>query len=206
MQGIRLVVPVKTFTEAKSRLKVPERSRVARQLFRHTLGVSLQCVRPSQLTVLTADDEAKRAARRHKVHTLDDEGISLNDSLEIALLALRRSFPNDTVAVMVADLPRLTAAVLSRALMEAVRSDQARLVVDQHGTGTTFLSLPPEVQLTMSFGRDSARRFIHGGAVPMLFPPPAIAHDLDVLSDLEALSDLKSYDHHGQGLTWLLRR
>jgi 2-phospho-L-lactate guanylyltransferase len=190
LTSIRILLPAKAFDHAKSRLDVPaqERSLIARRLFVNTLDVALQCVRRQQVFVMTNDPQAMDAASRRRVLTLGDRPNDLNLSLQSALATLRARFPDDTVAVMVTDLPRLTAPVLTATLQEAASSRHPRHVIDQHGVGTTFVSIPPRRSLSMAFGPDSARRFSDAGSVPMSFPPPAIAHDLDVLSDLKALT------------------
>jgi len=187
---IRILLPAKAFDHAKSRLDVPaqERSLIARRLFVNTLAEAMQCVRRLQVFVMTDDPRAMDAANSRRVRTLDDTSNDLNVSLQSALAALRARFPDDTVAVMVTDLPRLTAPVLRATLREASSSWHPRHIIDQHGVGTTFVSVPSRRSLSMVFGPDSARRFSAAGSVPMLFPPPAIAHDLDVLSDLHALT------------------
>ncbi|QSR28810.1 hypothetical protein CFH99_24615 [Nocardioides aromaticivorans] len=189
LSSIRVLLPVKAFAQAKSRLDLPaeQRAVVARRLFAHTLDVTLQCVRRQQVFVMTNDPSVRRAATARRAQTLEDPAHDLNRSLELALATLRQRFPDDTLAVLVADLPRLTAPVLTTALLNAASSLQPRHVVDQHGTGTTFVSLPPRIDLPMLFGPGSAQRFAEVGAAPMLFPPPAITHDLDLLNDLNAL-------------------
>lgn len=187
--SIRVLLPVKPFSRAKSRLDVPagQRPLVARRLFVHTLDVALRCLQREQVFVMTADLQVRGMARSRQVRTIDDAADDLNGSLDAALLALRRRFPSDTLAVMVADLPRLVAPVLTSVLRDAASSDRPRHVVDHHRSGTTFVSLPPSSALRMVFGPDSARRFARAGSVPMLLPPPAMTHDLDVRSDLDAL-------------------
>ena len=186
LEAVRLLLPVKAFDRAKSRLALPDRqrTRVARLLFAHTLGISLQCLTPRQVVVMTSDPVARKLAARRGVKSLSDPSDDLNTSLEAVLHVLRKCFPASTLAVTVSDLPGLTAPILYRALRESSRSSHPAVVVDQHGTGTTFLSIPPKGRLPMHFGRNSARKFTEAGAVPLLFPPPGITHDLDVLSDL----------------------
>ncbi|MEU4897305.1 hypothetical protein AB0B12_32080 [Streptomyces sp. NPDC044780] len=190
LSSVRLLLPVKAFAEAKSRLNLPahQRSLIARRLFLHTLDVALQCVRRQQVFVMTDDAEATSAAHRRRVRTLADAGVDLNTSLRSAVATLRHRFPDDTVVVIVTDLPRLAPPALTTTLVDAASSNHPRHVIDQHGVGTTLISIPPRFQLPMLFGPDSARRFTDAGSMPMLLPPPAIAHDLDRLSDLNALT------------------
>jgi len=190
LASIRILLPVKALAHAKSRLDVPAHTRalIARRLFANTLEVTLQCVRPPQVFVMTDDLRVMDAASRRRVRTVDDTHNDLNMSLDSALTALRARFPEDTLAVMVTDLPRLTAPALTATLRDALSTRHPRHVIDQHGAGTTFVSMPPRRNLPMVFGPDSAQRFCDAGSLPMAFPPPGIAHDLDVLPDLKSLT------------------
>ena len=189
LSSIRVLLPVKPFAVAKSRLAVPPEQRpvIARRLFVHSLDVALQCLRSQQVLVMTDDQQVRRVARSRRVATVSDTVDDLNEALDLALLGLRRSFPHDTLAVMVADLPSLVAPALRAVLSDAASSEHPRHVVDQRGSGTTFVSIPPHTTVEMVFGQDSSRRFTDAGSVPMLHAPPAMTHDLDLLSDLESL-------------------
>jgi len=191
MSSIRVLLPVKPLNLAKSRLDLPvsARQQVAERLFEHTLEVALKCVRRQQVFVLTADPRVQGRAQRMGVGTIEDSDDNLNTSLSAGLQTLRMRFPNDPLAVLVTDLPQLEPAALISTLLLAATSKRPRHVVDQHGTGTTFVSVPPRTDLPMLFGPHSAHRFRAAGSVPI---PPAnvgISHDLDLIADLDALDE-----------------
>ncbi|MGW6425097.1 2-phospho-L-lactate guanylyltransferase [Nocardia sp. NPDC055053] len=185
LRQVRLVIPVKRLTTAKTRLSshAPSRRAAAELLLTHTLQVATTCLEPSQVCVLTADEAVVRRAQAFGVTVLLDAATDLNSALHAALGELQDSDPEATVVVLVADLPRLRPAELWPALADAVRSGVPCHVADHHGTGTTFVSIPPGSQLPMVFGAGSARRFTGLGAVAMSGAPRGLSTDLDTPTD-----------------------
>lgn len=187
---LRLLVPVKSLALAKSRLSLSPhaRRRIAEGLLTHTLEVALQCLPARQIVVLSADGLVQDMARQRGVSTLEDPADCLNASLHWGIHTLRSRCSGLTIAVLVADLPRLSPPNLHDALHDAAESRVPRHIADHHGTGTTFVSIPPGSQLPMLFGPGSARRFAEAGSVPILHAPEGLRHDLDTESDLHALA------------------
>ena len=109
------------------------------------------------------------------------------------------AWPTDGIAVVVADLPALTAAALDLVLAAAEMVDLG-VVVDRQGMGTTMLTAAPGHQLHPRFGPGSARRHAELGASRLAAPPPART-DVDVLDDLDAAQRLG----FGPDMTTLLR-
>lgn len=87
------------------------------------------------------------------------------------------------MAVLVAELPRLRPDELRGALEDAAGSAVPRHVADHHGTGTTFVSIPPGARLPMVFGSGSAHRFTRLGSVPLTGAPRGLRTDLDTATD-----------------------
>lgn len=192
MQQLHLMLPVKALRLAKSRLLLPdaERQAIAEWLLVHTLDVAMKCLPAERIVVLTPDDAVKARARRLGVMIQHDSAGDLNASLHLGLSELRGRHPDATVAILVADLPRLSHAALSGALLDVADSSVARHIADHHGTGTTFVALPPGSRLPMLFGPSSARRFTEVGSVPILNAPEEIRTDLDTPADLFHLTSI----------------
>ncbi|MBS4754556.1 2-phospho-L-lactate guanylyltransferase [Nocardioides sp. zg-ZUI104] len=190
VEDVQVVVPVKQLDAAKSRLSSDPglRRRMAVALCRSTLTVAARCASPERVFVLTRDEDVVDLAQQMGVGVLLDVGTDLNSALDAGLDVLRRTRPEATVAVLVADLPHLRPAELRRVLMTAQRSTAPRHVPDRHGTGTTFVSLPPGRRLAMAFGGHSADRFARRGSVPIVAAPPGIRADLDTSDDLSDLA------------------
>ena len=93
-------------------------------------------------------------------------------------------WPEDAIAVVVADLPALTAHAVDLVLAEAETVDLG-VVVDRQGMGTTMLTAAPGYPVRPRFGPGSARRHMGLGATRLTAPPSART-DVDVLDDLEA--------------------
>lgn len=190
-RNLGLLIPVKSLATAKTRLhERPEvRRRVAQTLAARTLGVGLQCLPRSHVMVLTADSEVAAHVRARGARASFDQADELNLSLTAGLSAYRRSSPDTTVCILVADLPMLTPSALREVLNEVLVSDSPRHVVDQHATGTTFISVPPDSSLPMVFGRDSATRFAAAGSIA-LDAPVGMRTDLDTPADAVILKSL----------------
>lgn len=185
LDRIRLVIPVKRLANAKTRLSphAPVRRAAAESLVTHTLQVATSCLHPRQIYVLTADPVAEELARRHGAHVLPDTETDLNSDLHTALTDLRRRDDDTVLVVLVADLPRLHPAELRHALAEAAVSIVPRHVADHHGTGTTFVSIPPGTHLPMVFGTGSAQHFSFLGSVPLRGARQGLRTDLDTPAD-----------------------
>lgn len=190
LEKISLVIPVKRFAMAKTRLSVDGaiRRAAAESLLLSTLQVATSCLESSQIYVLTADEVATRHAHQHGVSVLPDTATDLNTALHAAVAELKQREHEAIVVVLVADLPRLHSSDLWHALTRAAVSSAPRHVADHHGTGTTFVSIPPRTDLPMVFGGGSAQRFTVLGSIPLRDAPQGLCTDLDTPNDPFQLS------------------
>jgi 2-phospho-L-lactate guanylyltransferase len=104
----------------------------------------------------------------------------LNNAIVVAESALREVTPN--IVVLQGDLPALQPQELSEAIAVA-RSYPRSFVGDRHGTGTTAL-MAFDVPLDPRFGRDSAQRHRHSGAIELTGAWPGLRCDIDTPDDL----------------------
>ena len=185
LEQVRLIVPVKRLGAAKTRLSSDPESRrsAAEQLLIRTLRITTACLAPAQVAVLTADPAVMRRAYSLGASVLTDAATDLNSALHVAVNELRHRHRQSTIVVLVADLPRLTPTELRLALTDATRSVVSRHVADHHGTGTTFVSIPPGTRLPMVFGEGSAQNFARLGSVLMTGAPRGLRTDLDTPTD-----------------------
>jgi 2-phospho-L-lactate guanylyltransferase len=114
----------------------------------------------------------------------DPPADGLNPAVAHAADRAARSWPDDAVAVVVADLAALTAAAFDTVLARAAETEVG-IVVDRQGMGTTMLTALPGHSLHPRFGAGSARRHLEHGAA-RISAPVAARTDVDVLDDLEA--------------------
>ncbi|ABL80340.1 MULTISPECIES: 2-phospho-L-lactate guanylyltransferase [unclassified Nocardioides] len=185
LQDVRLLLPVKRLSTAKSRLSSDAATRraTAEWLFRRTLDVATSLLAPHQVVVLTADEHVTRHSIRLGIEVLHDSGPDLNSALQAGMYALGQQHARARIVVLVADLPRLESDDLRAALLDAARSSVPRHVPDHHGTGTTLVSVPPGLRLPMVFGEDSALHFARLGSVPIEGAARGIRTDLDTPAD-----------------------
>lgn len=187
-----LVVPVQSATIGKSRLRreLSELGWVSggaatglvRALAVDTLEAAARAVGSSRCTVVTADGPVSRWAARAGLRVVADPGSGLNGALAAGLATTP---PGQAVAVLLGDLPALTAPVLRRALAAAREHDRA-LVPDAEGTGTVLLTAAPGQLLTPAFGPESARAHADAGHRRLDLDLPGLRTDVDTLAALAA--------------------
>jgi len=183
--GWSLVVPVKDTARAKSRLAPAlggRRPELALAFARDTVAAALRCAAVSGVTVAT-DDPAVAEALRSAGATVIGEG-NVPELNQVIATAVRTLPETAKVAVVLGDLPALTAAALERALALADRHDTA-FVPDAEGTGTTLLTAKRPALLQPSFGAGSASAHASGGAVRLAgWGLSRVRRDVDCISDL----------------------
>ena len=191
MSGARrwvVVVPVKGGPRSKSRLGLPETTRVvlARAFAEDTIEAVRSCDSVAATWVLTSDDDTVDWVTRtwNDVRvTRQTDSMDLNAALEQVIATLRGSDTHASVAIVAGDLPALTGAGLGSALAAATVGGSAAVVVDRWDRGTTTLMLPAGSTVVVSFGPDSARRHRLAGA-------RVVGATDDVRCDVDTADDL----------------
>lgn len=107
----------------------------------------------------------------------------LNGALRDGAAWVRRNWPADGIAALVADLPALTPDDLSAAL-DAAAGRPVSFVPDAAGTGTTLLAAAPGHDLDPRFGPDSAARHAESGVA--LAAGAGLREDVDTRAELDA--------------------
>jgi 2-phospho-L-lactate/phosphoenolpyruvate guanylyltransferase len=190
------VVPVKSLTGAKSRLRgaLPgvAHERLVLGLLRDTLTAVLACPVVDELIVVTNEPRAAGLAAELGARVAPDApDAGLNPAFAHGA-ALAGAVP---VAALTGDLPALRpaelAAGLAAAAGEAVAGGGGRgFVPDAPGTGTTLLTAPSGAALRPRFGPGSAAAHAASGAVPLVGPWPTLRRDVDTAADLAAAAAL----------------
>ncbi|MBV9592548.1 MAG: 2-phospho-L-lactate guanylyltransferase, partial [Actinobacteria bacterium] len=106
----------------------------------------------------------------------------LNGAIADGVDAARRRWPEAGVAVLVADLPAVSADQLRLALSAAAKVPRA-FVADADGSGTTMLTARPGVELRPEFGTGSAAR--HARTATPLDVSAGLRLDVDDAADLD---------------------
>ena len=178
-----MVVPLKGFTEAKSRLR-EDGLRNVEALVRDLATSVIASCEPHPTFVLTESDDVEQFARRRGWTVLRSPHGGLNPTSQWAFGQLRKVFSRITFVhgdiqdpTGIADLP-ITADVM--------------IVPDHHGVGTTILSLPASHAFRLHFGPGSARA--HAGEADArglswaFLTPSRWSRDVDVAPDLRLVN------------------
>lgn len=191
--GWIVVVPVKAFAVAKSRLSPhladEHRAALARAFAADTVAAVSASSRVGGLIVVTAE-----AGLRHELEAAGIEVVEESDAqgldaaIELGIGHARRR-AEARVAVLLGDLPALRTDELNAALDAAARHPLA-FVADQEGTGSTLVTALAGAPLLTAFGHDSAVRHRAAGFADLVglepaSTPPGLRRDVDTVEALE---------------------
>lgn len=181
-----VVVPLKGWGAAKSRLALPEavRRQIVQTMAADTLAILRACSDVRTITVLVRDHDLIGSPLLSEADHVVAQPDATN-SLDFALrwFATTHVTTSTPLAVVVADLPALTVPSLSTTLGLA-QQHRCALVADRAGSGTTVLTALLATDLDPHFGADSARAHQRAGA-HALPSGPEVACDVDTLADLK---------------------
>lgn len=191
-----VVVPVKTLSAAKSRLPggAPANAPLAAAFLRDALA-AIRATEPVQEILLASSDpEVASLGAAVDARTIDDTG---HEGINAAARwAAQHRTSTGGVAIIVSDLPCLTPAALSLALMLAAEHRTAFLG-DLDGTGTTMWFAAEGTPLRPSFGVRSRAVHLAAGDADLvtLHPSHATAlaparRDVDTDRALESARNL----------------
>lgn len=183
MTATVLLVPVKAWPRAKSRLQIPGvgTATLAAAFAADALEAALAAALVREVVVVT--DAADLAVAGVRILADRGEG-DLNAALRAAADEVRDRDPEAVVAAMCADLPCLRAVELDAALAQA--AGRRAFVADADGTGTTLLVAAAGAPLDPHFGPGSATEHRASQAVALDLDVPTLRRDVDTDADLAA--------------------
>lgn len=203
----RVVVPIKEHDQAKSRLRAPagvDRSQLALAFALDTLTAVYEVVAPAAVFVVTDDQAVLSFIADHAGVSVREPGRGLNPAIAAGLEAaasdaLAAGKPSAPGAVLLGDLPALTAAELTTALRACAVAESC-VVPDADGSGTVLLTHHDLRQIVPRFGAGSAAR--HGrAAAALLLDLPRLRTDVDNESAFVAARALGVGPHTSSLLT-----
>lgn len=179
-----VVVPVKSFTEAKSRLGVAlnptQRARLARDMTASVLSAG----RPLPCFVVCGSADVAAWAVGNGAGVIWHRPDGLNEAARFALARLADD-GFDRVVIAHGDLP------LATDLAHLATDDGVTIVTDRHGGGTNVLSLPATTDFTFRYGPGSAAAHqaeaVRLGLRTRIVSDDRLGWDVDVINDLVAL-------------------
>lgn len=189
-----VVVPVKSPTIGKSRLRVPDHARpgLATAFALDVIDVVRQVPGIDEVVVMTEDATFAERCRAVGVRSVPD-GTDLNDGLRRAAEDLRSHHPAALPVALCADLPSLSPEDLTAAL-EMVSGTGRWFCADAEGTGTTLYAAP-YADFRPRFGVGSRAAHEADGALPVPGELATLRRDVDDEADLEVAIRLGAGPH-----------
>ncbi len=185
-----VVVPVRSFRDAKSRLADVLDDTGRSELARRLADGVLDAVSDRSCVVVTGDDEVARWATGAGAEVLRTDRRGLADEVGAAYLhCLDRGAARVTVVPGDLARPAGLADLLDGTLDDA--RDGVVIVPDRHGDGTNLLSLPRLPAFRFRYGPGSAdahrAEAARCGAPVVVVTDPDLGWDVDVPADLTGL-------------------
>ena len=193
----KAIIPVKTLSQAKSRLtgyvSLEQREQLVLTMLRHVLLVLQKS--DIDITVVSADAQVRSYARSWGAQTLHEEQTGHNPALTAAaqrVLSQTTGICNEQIGLLTisADLPLLQVDEI-QAMVEASKDYPVVLAASQEGTGTNALLVHPPLNIPYVFGPDSLQHYISEAKKRHLPTKIQKSHglsfDIDTIDDLELL-------------------
>jgi 2-phospho-L-lactate guanylyltransferase len=190
------IVPVKPLRRGKSRLapvlSEDDRAELNQRLLLRTVDLLKGLPEIVDVLVVSRDSAALALARDHGARTLQEDGKPhLNEALERATIVARK-YNADSVLVLPADLPQLTAEDVSSMLEAGHEPPVVVIAPDHHHEGTNALFMNPAGVIEYDFGAGSFQRHCErahkAGVVLKILELSSLARDVDVPEDLGFLT------------------
>lgn len=190
--NLAVIVPVKSYSRAKTRLAVPPdaRARLCRIMLDEVLGTICAAPAASDVYVVSSDGEALEAAGRFGAVPVRDESESgVNAAVSAADDAIGRAGRHDATVVLPQDVPFVRGDDIDYMLRLCARPSCALVVPSRRFDGTNaLLRMPPRIMGT-HYDEDSYMLHIEearrSAAHPRLVYAGRIAMDIDDMADLE---------------------
>jgi 2-phospho-L-lactate/phosphoenolpyruvate guanylyltransferase len=196
VSGSLAILPIKSFDEAKHRLRdalAPAlRRALVQAMFTDVLLALSRCKAIDRTLVVTGDHVAQRIAGGYGAVVVEDDeqghNAAVGRGIERAL-----ALGAGRVLLVPGDCPLLDPAELQALVERHMGLRSVVIVPDRHGSGTNALLLWPPDALEPAFGPGSRERHEQLGQAAHLdvqtVPTPSLGLDVDTPEDLQAMRD-----------------
>jgi 2-phospho-L-lactate/phosphoenolpyruvate guanylyltransferase len=202
------ILPIKTFSEAKRRLRLDlnaeDRRALVEAMFYDVL-VSLRRVPGLDgIVTVSGDHSAQQIAGGYGATVVEDDERGHNAAATKGI-ATALGAGAERVLLVPGDCPAVDPRELEALLAHPAGPRSVLIVPDRHGTGTNALLLKPPDALAPSFGPGSRHRHIAdagtAGVAAEVVELPSLALDVDTPDDLAALQHRLDTTHGGAAHT-----
>jgi 2-phospho-L-lactate guanylyltransferase len=202
------ILPIKSFAQAKQRLRVElpshDRRALVEAMFADALVALGRVAALERVVVVSGDRVAQRIAGGYGALVVEEDERGHNSAAVRGIQAVLEDGIERALLVP-GDCPLLAPADLNALLNHPAAERSALIVPDRHGTGTNALLLTPPDVLAPSFGPDSRRRHLAdastSGVPAEVVELDSLALDIDTPDDLEALQRRLAGTHGGAAHT-----
>jgi 2-phospho-L-lactate/phosphoenolpyruvate guanylyltransferase len=202
------ILPVKSFTQAKQRLRYDlaahDRRALVEAMFADALVALGRVHSLERIVVVSGDRTAQRIAGGYGATVVEDDERGHNTAAVRGIETLLEAGIERALLVP-GDCPLLSPDDLNTLLTHPAGERSVLIVPDRHGTGTNALLLTPPDALRPSFGPDSRRRHLadasEAGVAAEVVELDSLALDVDTPEDMEALRRQLASIHGGAAHT-----
>lgn len=202
------ILPIKTFSDAKHRLRhhlsPGDRRALVESMFSDALVALRRATAVERILVVSADHQAQQIAAGYGASVVSDDERGHNHA---AVVGVRSALElgAERVLLVPGDCPAMSPAELDALIARPAGARSVLIVPDRHGTGTNALVITPPDAFQPSFGPDSRRRHeataSQSGLEAEVVGVPSLALDVDTPDDLEALQAALESSHGGAAHT-----
>ncbi|HVB72053.1 MAG TPA: 2-phospho-L-lactate guanylyltransferase [Ktedonobacteraceae bacterium] len=197
----RAIIPVKTLSEAKSRLAPHltqhQRETLALEMLQHVVNTLRSSETFEVITVVSPDTLVLEKAQLWGAKASIEEQHGHNPALHMAALHDLAEGAGALLTIS-ADLPLLTTGDI-RSLLERSRRYDLVLAPSTDGTGTNAILARPPLVVPYLFGINSLKRYLRAarqGAVGnTLYQSQGLSLDIDTIEDVQELESAYRGDH-----------
>jgi 2-phospho-L-lactate guanylyltransferase len=202
------VLPIKSFSEAKRRLRHElspgDRRALVEAMFCDVLIALRRAGSIERVVVVSGDNAAQQIAGGYGASVVSDNERGHNNAAAVGVRAAVE-LGAERVLLVPGDCPALNPAEVDALVVRPASERSVLIVPDRHGTGTNALLITPPDALSPSFGPDSCKRHqatasehdVEAEVVEL----PSLAMDVDTPEDLETLQAMLTRSHGGAAHT-----
>jgi 2-phospho-L-lactate/phosphoenolpyruvate guanylyltransferase len=202
------VLPIKTFSEAKRRLRYElspgDRRALVEAMFCDVLIALRRARSVDRVVVVSGDNAAQQIAAGYGASVVSDDERGHNNAAQVGVRTALE-LGAERALLVPGDCPALSPEEVDALIARPTGQRSVLIVPDRHGTGTNALLITPPDAVVPSFGPDSRKRHEATASEHELeaevVEVASLAMDVDTPEDLETLQSTLIRSHGGAAHT-----